>query len=64
MSNMNANRNHAKAKGKQGMKKQEVNQKPKKFRLEEFGTEFNFDAGSKHAKANNNQPLSERSAWH
>ncbi|MCH7323814.1 hypothetical protein LZ480_18245 [Solibacillus sp. MA9] len=64
MSNMNENRNHATAKGKQSMEKREVNRNPKKFQLEEFGTEFDFDTGSKQAKANNNQPVSERSAWH
>lgn len=72
MSNINTNRNNAKAKDKFSAKKQEVNQNGKKLYQGEFGSEFDFDGAV--AQANNfpeaqgknaaRQPASERTAWH
>lgn len=64
MSNMNTNRQHAKAKARQSGGKQEIAPNYKKLQQEEFGAEFDFAQGSKHGKVGPQQPVSERTAWH
>lgn len=73
MSNMNSNRNNAKAKGKQIANKLEVNQNRKNSQQEEFVSELDFIFNAVPAKETNgpvnigkignNQPVSERTAW-
>lgn len=64
MSNMNKNRQHAKAKERQSGDKKEIAPNYKKLQQEEFGAEFDFAQGSKQVKEGPQQPVSERTAWH
>ncbi len=72
MSNMDTNRNNAKAKDQHSANKLEVNQSRNKFHQEELSElDFNFDAAAaqqndfveKSRKTGSKQPVSERTAW-
>ncbi|AWE07380.1 hypothetical protein DCE79_08345 [Lysinibacillus sp. 2017] len=67
---MTTNRNKSTVKKEPTANKLQVNLKRQESQQEEFSPEFNFSSGKfndfvkKQRPADNNQPVSERTAWH